>query len=106
MLTADGMPEGMSPYHAVSWAGTDDTFTALVTDTGPSSLALHLFSHATSERTVTLRLWHLPPGPYRLTRRLPDGSEASSMVDLQERGQSISLTLPAQTLLRVRVEKE
>ena len=105
MLTADGMPEGMSPYHAVSWAGTDATFTALVTDTGPSSLALHLFSHAATERPATLRLWHLPPGPYRLTHRLPDGSETSSTIDLIERGQSIPLTLPAQTLLRMRVEK-
>ncbi len=106
MLTADGMPEGMSPYHAVSWAGTDATFTALVTDTGPESLSLNLFSHAASERAVTLRLWHLPPATYRLTRRLPDGSEQSSTIHLTQRGHSIPLTLPAQTLLKVRVEKQ
>ena len=81
-------------------------FTALVTDTGPESLALRVFSHAASARTVRLRLWRLPPGTYRMTRRLPDGSEVSSRIDLTQRGQSIPLTLPAQTLLRVRVEKE
>ena len=106
MLTADGMPEGMSPYHAVSWEGTDDTFTALVTDTGPESLALRVFSHAVSERAISLRLWHLPPGAYRMTRRMPDGSEASSPIALTRRGQTIPLAVPSQTLLTVRFDVE
>ena len=48
MLTGDGTHESASPYCAASWEGTDEDFTALVTDNGPQQLQVKLFSHGST----------------------------------------------------------
>ena len=105
MLTGDGMPESMSPYYAVSWEGTDDTFTALVTETRSDRLGVQVFSHAEAERTINIRLWQLDPGSYRIKRQAEGKHTEESTVIVKGRGQRISILLPPRRLLTLMFER-
>ena len=99
MLTGDVMYKNWSPYMAVTWEGTDDTFTALVTDSGPDRLKVNIFSHADSKREGSMRLWQLEPGTYRFTQNSEDTEYDERQITVTKRGQRVPITLPSQTLL-------
>ncbi len=105
MLTGDVIYRSMSPYLAVSWVGTDDTFTALVTDSGPDRLGVKIFSHADSKREGSMRLWQLDPGTYRFTQQAENSKDKKRKIKVTKRGQRVSITLPAQTLLTLSLER-
>ena len=99
MLTGDVMYKNWSPYMAVTWEGTDDTFTALVTDSGPDRLKVNIFSHADSKREGSMRLWQLEPGTYRFTQNAEDTEYDERQITVTKRGRRVSITLPSQKLL-------
>lgn len=105
MWTGNGIPEGASPYEAVSWEATDATFTALVTEAGPDRLGVTVFSHAADERPVTLRLWQLAPGRYRLTQHVGTTAPSTTTLAVTKRGQRLVLTLPPQRLLALDLDR-
>jgi hypothetical protein len=105
MLTGDGMPESTSPYYAVSWENTDDDFTALVTDTGQERLSVMIFSHATTERTVRMRLWQLAPGAYRMKWPTEKNVANEMKINVNARGGRVPVTLPAQKLVTLTLER-
>ncbi|MDZ7318552.1 MAG: hypothetical protein ONB11_05320 [candidate division KSB1 bacterium] len=102
MLTGDGVPEGMSPYYAVSWEGTDENFTALVTESGKDHLSVQIYSHSNEQDEINMRLWQLAPGTYQLTYRSEQAAHESKFL-MREKGQRIALVLPARSLLEVRI---
>ena len=105
MLTGDGIPESMSPYYAVSWEETDETFTALVTDTGRDRLGVQLFSHAPDHREIVMRIWQVEPGTYSMISRTDESLIEEKEIEVTERGQRISLFLPGQKLLTLNLER-
>ncbi len=104
MLTGDGIPESMSPYYAVSWEGTNEDFTALVTDAGNDRLGVQIYSHSKEEYPIKIRLWQLEPGKYQLKRQTEQRIE-KTIFEMKTKGQRIPLVLPAKSLLRINIEK-
>ena len=103
MLTGDTAQDNLSPYLAVSWEETDDTFTALVADNGPDKLKVNVFSHADTGRDIKMRIWQLDEGDYVLRVSTAQGVKVTR-VHIKDRGQRIPLTLPPQTLTQVLIE--
>lgn len=66
MLTGDGVKHNTSPYHAVTWENTDESFTALVCEASANHLTVKAYNHSRSVRRVVMRLWQLEPGVYQL----------------------------------------
>ena len=97
MLTGDGVIEDMSPYPAVTWNDTDEMFTALVSDAGPSQLEVQLYSFSKNQDEIEARLWQLDPGSYKMTIRSEEGPIVENELKIKERGQRVRLTLPVQT---------
>lgn len=93
MLTGDGMQEGLSPYHAVTWPDGGPDFTALVTDTGPDRLSAIIYSYDNQPRTVTARVWQLDAGTYRVSSSAR-GQAAQRDIDIDQEGQRVSINLP------------
>ena len=104
MLTGDGVPESLSPYFSVSWEQTDGDFTALVSETGRDLLKVQLYSHSPDKRQIVMRLWQLTPGDYRLRLDPHELDSQERTITVQDRGQSLQITLPGQTLLKVSLE--
>jgi len=96
MLSGYGASESPSPFYAVSWSGTDKTFTALVAETSPERLVTRIFSHAPEECTITMRMWQLEPGSYQMRNSV---TETTREITLSANGQTIPITVPPQTLL-------
>jgi hypothetical protein len=105
MLTGDGMPENSSPYFAVSWENTDEGFTALVCDARDDRLEVQIFSHASQDGAIQMRLWKLLPGKYMLRRELPGAPSDQRAIALEVKGQRIPIEVPAGKLLTVTVSR-
>lgn len=106
MLTGDGSPEGLSPYIAVSWENTGEDFTALVVDADQNKISAQLFSQAEKDRDVTVRLWKLDLGDYRVKLSGAGGVLLRDNVKISKRGQRYSLSLPARKLINIEFEPD
>ncbi len=105
MLTGDGMHNNTSPYFAVSWEGTDDDFTALVSNTSEIGFSIQLFSHADKQRKAVMRVWRLEPGQYLLRCESSESPVDDAVVNIRAFGERISLTLPPQRLLKIELAR-
>ncbi|MEX0612143.1 MAG: hypothetical protein WD229_08475, partial [Pirellulales bacterium] len=105
MLTGDGIYANFSPYYATSWQQTDDNFTALVAEANPDQLAVHLFSHGLEDREVIMRVWQLAPGRYRLLCEAVGLAPREEAVAISQPGQRVPVTLPAQRLMRITMQR-
>jgi hypothetical protein len=105
MLTGDGMPENSSPYFAVSWENTDEGFTALVCDARADRLELQIFSHASQDRAIHMRLWQLRPGKYVLRRELPGVPSDERTIAIEAKGQRIPIEASEGKLLTIIVSR-
>ncbi|HUF09694.1 MAG TPA: hypothetical protein VMO47_10255, partial [Rhodothermales bacterium] len=104
MLTGDGMPEGLSPYHAVTWPTGGQGFTAFVTDSGPERLRVLLHSHDAGATGVTARLWQLDSGTYELV--WSDGERTvERTIDVVGAGQAVTLELVPDRTITVRFDR-
>lgn len=106
MLTGDGIVEDMSPYPVVTWQDTDPFFTALVQDASPSMLKAKFFPLTEPGCTFSARLWQLEPGRYRLTLASDGGAQQSRIIEIQERGQRIQLSIPGAQTSTLLIERE
>ncbi len=101
MLTGDNIQNNTSPYFSVSWEQTDEHFTALVTDTHETGLKAQLFSHGNKKQTIVMRVWQARPGEYLLQTKVPGSLVKEESVKIENRGQRISVELPAQRLMEI-----
>lgn len=105
MLTGNGVSSCMSPYFAVSWEKTDETFTALITDSGQDKLTVQLFSHADYEYQIIMRIWQLMPGNYWLYIYENKKEIIKEKITVKNRGERIPLLLPARKLLIIKLKR-
>ena len=110
MLTGDGMKNNVSPYFAVSWEATDESFTALVSDTAVDSLTVKLYSHSPAERSVVMRIWQLLPGKYRLQqesqRKDPQPrTDQERTIRVQGKGIRLPIRLPGEQEILIRLTR-
>lgn len=103
MLTGDGIGNNLSPYFQVTWEDTDEDFTALVLPTHQNQIALKLFSHSAQQSTATMRVWKLPPGRFRMQLVNSDEKLLERLVNIEQKGHRISITLPPRELLLLKL---
>ena len=106
-----GPIEAKYPYMPVSWEGTTPEFAALVIETDPQHVKLLACNLEPEERQVTMRLWELAPGTYRVTRG-PDADGDDEMDEIAEsltvdveRRTGVMLSLPTRSVQVVCVER-
>ena len=99
MLTGDGMIEDMSPYPAVTWSGTGNGFTALVTDASSAHLEVQIYSFADEDMKIEARLWGLEPGLYSVS-----GADTKEF-KISRRGESIVIGVPSKRILGIRISR-
>jgi len=106
-----GPIEAKYPYMAVSWEGTTVNFAALVLESDRDHVKLLACNLEPEDRRVTMRLYELSPGKYRVTRG-PDtdgDDEMDKVVEAQtvdvRQHTGVALMLPARKMQVVRVEK-
>ena len=104
MITGDGIPESMSPYCAVSWEGTNEDFTALVSDAGTDRLEVQIFSHAEKSQAIQMRLWQLLPGRYRMVIESGSGT-TKDILDVHTKGQRVAVEIIGGALLAIRIDR-
>jgi len=78
------------PYYAVTWSGTTRNFAALVTSAGRRLLKVLVYSFHPLDRQVTMTLWRLEPGIYRM--RVGPDADADGEHDLDFTEQTIRVT--------------
>jgi hypothetical protein len=107
-----GPIEAKYPYMPVSWEGTTCDFAALVLEADPKHVKLLACSLGPKDRDVTMRLWELAPGTYRITRG-PDADGDDRMDEIAEsriteikRRTTVVLTLPGRRMQVVCVERK
>ncbi|MFK7845406.1 MAG: hypothetical protein AB8G77_08900 [Rhodothermales bacterium] len=105
MVSGDGVIEDMSPYPAVTWSDTDDTFTVLVADAGRTYLKAKLYSFSTQADELEARIWQLEPGMYKFTIQGDATNLEEHEVHIKERGQRIRFTLPGGSLITVSFDR-
>jgi hypothetical protein len=102
MIAGDATHEGNSPYFAVSWANTDESFAPLVNVSTTQELRILAYSFRDEKRSVVLRPWHLKPGKYEMTTR--NGQNvATEQVTITRPGQSIGIEVLPQSLSEIRL---
>lgn len=106
MLTGDGMIEDMSPYPAVTWQHTNPFFTALVQDASSAKLKVQFFPFTMQDCTFSARLWQLEPGSYRVTITSEKEERDSSMIQIEEPGQRIQLSIRGAQTSTLLIERE
>jgi len=106
-----GPIEAKYPYLPVSWEGTTPNFAALVLETDREHVKLLACNLEPEVRHVTMRLYELDPGEYRVTRGpdrdgddQADRVEGSQTVDVKPHV-GVALTLPARQMQVVCVQK-
>lgn len=106
MLTGDLAIDNTSPYYAVTWEQTDPHFTALVREAQTDHLVLDIYSHATEQRTVAMRLWQLAPGAYLLRQKAAAGRPVKEpkVVHVAARGDRHLIQVPSQQLVTLSME--
>jgi len=107
-----GPIEAKYPYMAVSWEGTSPDFAALVLETDRDHVKLLAVNLGDADREVTMRLWELAPGSYRVSYG-PDADgddemdEVSGSLSVEvERHTGVDLTLPCRKVQVVCVQRE
>jgi len=105
MLTGDGVPESMSPFYAVSWENTDDDFTALVRKTATDYLNLSIYSHSAEIQQITMRLWNLDHGEYRL-KIVTENDSSTTFFSYENKGQRLILNVNPDTLVEVEIKRK
>ena len=106
-----GPIEAKYPYMPVSWEGTTPDFAALVLRADRRHVKLLACNLQTEDRQVTMRLYELAPGTYRVTCGPDaDGDDqmdevARSMTVNVKRRTGVRLTLPGRKVQVVLVEK-
>jgi hypothetical protein len=100
MLTGNGIYANSSPYEAVTWEDTHPDFTALVRDASKEALHVELYSFADSEQTLTMRVWQLDKGDYKM--HITNPQKRSKSVTVQQTGQRIQIDLKPQTLTSIK----
>lgn len=113
MLTGDGVKYNTSPYHAVTWENTDESFTAFVCESAADHLTVKAYNHSRSVRRVIMRLWQLEPGTYQLQLepKVPIGHKNESNSEeivIKQSGSShwIDLTGQQETTIRISQKRE
>ncbi|MFQ6131816.1 MAG: tol-pal system YbgF family protein [Armatimonadota bacterium] len=93
------------PAYAVTWERCTKHFAALVLEADDTKLRVLAHNFRPQRREVTMRLWRLAPGTYRLTvgpdRDLDDHPDAVTLereVQVRERGQRVAVDLPSREL--------
>ncbi len=112
MYTGGSGPiEAKYPYMPVSWEGTTPRFAALVLESDAKHVKLLACNLEPEDRRVTVRLYELQPGDYRMTRG-PDADGDDKMDEITEstevtveRSNGVQLTLPARKMQVVRIDK-
>ncbi len=104
MYTGAHMHAPQYPSYAVTWSGTTRNFAALVLKATTNFMKVLVYNFEPSERTVTMRLWKLEPGTYRVrvgSDRDGDGeydlNATEKTVAIRERGAAIDTTLASRT---------
>lgn len=107
-----GPIEAKYPYTPVSWEGTTTEFAALVLETNREHVKLLVCNFEQEDRDVTMRLYELTPGTYRVTRGpdadgddKPDRIEQSLTVNV-ERYTGVALTLPSRKMQVISVQRK
>ena len=98
------------PYYAVTWSRTTRNFAALVTTASPRFLKVLVYNFEPLDREVTMRLWRLAPGTYRV-RVGPDidgdGEHdldfAEKTLRVRERGTGVDVKLAARKQILVEI---
>jgi len=86
-----GCGSGMEyPYYAVTWSGTTRSFAALVMSAKRKSLQVLVYDFHPLDRSVTMRLWRLEPGIYRM--RIGPDMDGDGEHDLNFAEQTIRVT--------------
>ena len=107
-----GPIEAKYPYMPVSWAGTTRDFAALVLRADKSHVRLLACNLLSEDREVTMRLWELAPGAYRVD--LGPDADGDDQVDEVtqsktvkiERRTGVTFTLPSRKMQVISVQKE
>jgi hypothetical protein len=105
-----GPIEAKYPYMPVSWENTTPNFAALVLETDRRHVKLLACNLEPEQRRVTMRLYELAPGAYRVTYG-PDSDGDDQMDEVTEsvtisvqRRTAVKLTLPSRKVQVVSVE--
>jgi len=106
-----GPIEAKYPYMPVSWEGTTPRFAALVLESGNEHVKLLACNLESVERRVTMRLYELQPGKYRMTLG-PDANGDDEMDEIAESTEltveqfsGVPLTLPSRRMQVVRIDR-
>ncbi len=106
MLTGNHVSSADSPYYHVAWEGASEYLSALVTAANSRSLSADLFIHRKEPTQLTVRLFRLEPGPYRL--QLLDGNKVLSeqAVTIPRIDHRVTIDVPTGTLFTLRIARE
>jgi len=106
-----GPIEAKYPYTPVSWEGTTPRFAALVLESDTEHVKLLACNLEPADRQVTMRLYELQPGKYRVVQG-PDADSDDEMDEITEstevtieRRTGVRLTLPSRKMQVVCVDK-
>ena len=106
-----GPIEAKYPYMPVSWEGTTPRFAALVLESDAEHVKLLACNLESEDRRVTMRLYELQPGDYRMTRG-PDANGDDEMDEITEstevtveRSSGVQVTLPSRKMQVIRIDK-
>jgi hypothetical protein len=106
-----GPVEAKYPYMPVSWEGTTPRFAALVVESDTEHVKLLACNLGPADRQVTMRLYELQPGKYRVVQG-PDANGDDEMDKITkstelavERRTGVRLTLPSRKMQVVCVDK-
>jgi len=113
MMTGSVGRETYYPMHAVTWEQTGNRLAALVESASSRDLRVLVYRFEDEGGAVTMRPWRLAPGDYAMTVAPADIDDANPTakqpdrsVALRERGQRLSVTVPAGQLLRVTLAQQ
>jgi hypothetical protein len=106
-----GPIEAKYPYMPIRWEGTTCRFAALVVNSEPRQLKLLACNLDRENRDVTMRLYELEPGEYRVKQGSDrDGDDEMDQVTestdvMIQRNTGVRLTLPSWRVQVVQIEK-
>lgn len=100
------------PYYAVTWSRTDRNFAALVTSARPNLLKVIVYDFHPLDRDVTMTLWRLQPGIYRM-RVGPDMDDdgehdlnfTEKTIRITERGTPVDVRLAGRKQILVEISQ-
>lgn len=113
MLTGGVGKAYFYPCYFVTWHKTSSDFAALVTSADNRFLRVLVCNFSTKPREVGMDLWRLEPGVYEL-RAGPDKNNDDQMdgvterrnLEIYERGQTVQLKLPSQSVQVIEIDKK